>query len=110
MCSSCHFKIISRILIFAMLHLCWLNSYGYAEMVPMESSFEQPSQDETDRQRILDLMNRREVVDEFEKYGISKMEATARINSLTDEEVTQIAGKLDGLPAAGFFLPWFLVS
>ena len=59
---------------------------------------------------ILDLMNRREVVDEFEKYGISKMEATARINSLTDEEVTQIAGKLDGLPAAGFFLPWFLVS
>jgi Family of unknown function (DUF6627) len=48
-------------------------------------------------------MDRREVVDELEKYGINKVEATARINSLTDEEVTKIAGRLDELPAAGFF-------
>jgi Family of unknown function (DUF6627) len=99
--SSHHFKTISRILIFAMLHLCWLTSYGYAEMVPTESSIEQPSTSSTDRQRLLDLLNRQDVVDELEKYGISKLEATARINSLTEEEVTKIAGKLNELSEGG---------
>jgi len=101
--SSHYFKTITRILIFAMLHLCWLTSYGLAEMIPTESTIEQLSLDKTDRQRILDLMDRQEVVDELEKYGISKVEATTRINSLSDEEVIEIAGKLDELPAGGFF-------
>ena len=95
-------KTISQILILAMIHLCWLTSYGWAEMIPTESSIEQPSTSNTDRQRILDLLDRQEVIDELEKYGISKVEATARINSLTDEEVTEIAGKLDELPEGGF--------
>jgi Family of unknown function (DUF6627) len=87
-------KTISRILILAMLHLCWLTSYGYAEMVSTESA---QSQVQDDRQRILDLLDRQEVIGELEKYGISKVEAVARINSLTDEEVTEIAGRLDEL-------------
>jgi hypothetical protein len=64
-------------------------------MIPTESAAQ--SQVETDRQRILDLLNRQEVIDELEKYGIPKEEAAVRINSLTDEEVTEIAGKLDEL-------------
>jgi len=100
---SPHFKTISQILILAMLHLCWLTSYGYAEMIPTESANQ--SQVETDRQRILDLLDRQEVIDELEKYGINKVEATARINSLTDEEVTEIAGRLDELPEGGFLGP-----
>ena len=95
--SSHYFKAISRILIFAMLHLCWFSSYGYAEMIPTESA----NQVQNDRQRILDLLDRQDVVDELDKYGISKVEAVARINSLTDEEVTQIAGRLDELPPGG---------
>ena len=97
---SRYFKIISRILIVAMLHLCWLTSYGYAEMVPTESANQSQYQD--DRQRLLELLNRQEVIDELEKYGISKVEAVVRINSLSDEEVTKIAGKLDELPEGGY--------
>ena len=93
-------KIISRILILAMFHLCWLTSYGWAEIVSTDSAVQ--SQVQYDRQRILDLLNRQEVVDELEAYGINKVEAVARINSLTDEEVTEIAGKLDELPPRGF--------
>ena len=95
--SSSYFKTISQILILAMLHLCWLTSYGYAEVIPTESA----AQSQDDRQRLLDLLDRQEVVDELEKYGISKVEAVTRINSLMDEEVTQIAGKLDELPPGG---------
>jgi hypothetical protein len=90
---SRHFKTISRILIFAMLHLCWLASYGYAEMIPTESAV----QSQTDRQRLLDLLGRQKVIEELGKYGISKVEAVTRINSLTDEEITMITGKLDEL-------------
>ena len=44
-----------------MLHLCWITSYGYAEMVPTESAVQ--SQD--DRQRLLDLFDRQEVIEEL---------------------------------------------
>jgi Family of unknown function (DUF6627) len=102
--SSRHFKTISRILILAMLHLCWLTSYGYAEMIPTESAV----QSQTDRQRLLDLLDRQDVVNELQKYGISKVEATVRINSLTDEEVTKIVGKLDELPPGGGIVKRFV--
>jgi len=65
-------------------------------MVPTGSATQSQVQD--DRQRLLDLLHRQEVVNELEKYGISKVEAATRINSLTGEEVTKIAGKLDELP------------
>jgi Family of unknown function (DUF6627) len=102
MLSSSYFKTISQILILAMLHLCWLTSYGYAEMVPTESAVQSQVQD--DRQRLLNLLDRQEVVEELQKYDISKVEAVARINSLTDEEVTKIAGKLDELEAGGYIV------
>ena len=92
-------KTISRILILATLHLCWLTSYGYAEMVPTESANQLQVQD--DRQRILDLLDRQEVIDELQKYGVSKVEAVARINSLTDEELSTLANKMSRLPAGG---------
>jgi hypothetical protein len=97
---SPYFKTISQILILAMLNLCWLTSYGWAEMLPTDSTAQSQAQD--NRQRVLDLISHQEVVDEFEKYGISKVKATARINSLTDEEVSEIAGRLGELPEGGF--------
>lgn len=113
-------KIISRILIFAILHLCWFSSFGYAETITTESSLQFQTDTQTDRQRLLDLLDRQEVIGELEKYGISKVEATVRINSLTDEEVIEIAGKLDELPAGGnwlkiilsgiFFVPVVLID
>ena len=68
--------------------------------MPTDSTVQSQTQD--NRQRMLDFIYRREVVDEFEKYGISKEEVTARINSLTDEEVTEVAGRLGELPEGGF--------
>ena len=92
-------KTISRILILATLHLCWLTSYGYAEMVPTESANQLQVQD--DRQRILDLLDRQEVIDELQKYGVSKVEAVARINSLSNEELGALANEISRLPAGG---------
>lgn len=52
-----------------------------------------------DRARLLDLVSRDEVQAELKGYGISAEEAQARVASLTDEEVAQVAGRLDQLPA-----------
>lgn len=52
-----------------------------------------------DRARLADLVAREEVQRELKAYGISPEEAQARISSLTDEEVSQVAGRLDELPA-----------
>jgi hypothetical protein len=71
-------------------------------MVQTESSIEQSSTSNTDRQRLLDLLDRQEVVAELEKYGISKVEATARINSLTNEEVAALNKRIGQLHAGGF--------
>lgn len=92
-------KSISRLLIFAMLHLCWLTSYGWAEMVSTESAVQSYVQD--DRQRLLDLLNRQDVVDELEKYGISKGEAIARVESLTEKEVEELFAKMGRMPIGG---------
>lgn len=52
-----------------------------------------------DRARLADLIAREDVQSELKAYGISPEEAQARVNSLTDEEITQVAGRLDQLPA-----------
>jgi len=96
-------KTLSRILILALVHLCWLTSNGWAEMVPTDSAIqtESPSSIQADRQRLLDFMNREVVRKELKKYGITQQEAKERVNSLTDEEIIKIAGKLDQLSAGG---------
>ena len=52
-----------------------------------------------DRARINDLMAREDIQREFKIQGISPQEAQARVNSMTDQEVSQVVGRLDQLPA-----------
>jgi hypothetical protein len=54
---------------------------------------------DADRARLNDLLAREDVQRELKSYGISPDEAQARVSSLTDEEVAQVAGRLDQLPA-----------
>jgi hypothetical protein len=51
------------------------------------------------RRRLGELLAREEAVSQLEALGVAPDEARARVESLTDEEVLQIAGKLDALPA-----------
>lgn len=52
-----------------------------------------------DRARLNDLLAREDVQRELRANGVSPEEAQARVNNLTDEEVSQVAGRLDQLPA-----------
>lgn len=59
----------------------------------------QPEQ--TQRERVLQLVERPEVAKELEKYGISADQAKDRVAAMSEEEVAMVAGKLDSLPAGG---------
>jgi len=77
--SSRHFKAIIRILIFAMLHLCWLTSYGWAEMVKTQEVLNQETSHQITREMLIDALNREEVQKQLEQYGISRVEAVSQV-------------------------------
>ncbi len=57
------------------------------------------------RERLLATLERDDVMSQLEDYGIPLEEARARVESLTDDEILQIAGDLDALPAGGYAPP-----
>ena len=51
------------------------------------------------RERVNAFMARDDVKRQMETLGISPAEAQARVASLSDQEISQISGKLDTMPA-----------
>ena len=56
---------------------------------------------ENNRDRLRSLFDRAEFCAQLEAWGVDSQIAKARINSLTDEEVTEIVEQFDQLPAGG---------
>lgn len=52
-----------------------------------------------ERARIQDWLAREDVARQMRDYGVSTEEAQKRVDALSDEEVRNLAGKLDELPA-----------
>ncbi len=69
-----------------------------AEMVTTDQVIEQVDPPE-DRSRAMDFMLREDVQQQLTILGVDPEEAARRVASLSDEEIQQIAGRLDELPA-----------
>ncbi len=54
-----------------------------------------------DRDRVKNFLDRTEVRDQMQALGVDANAARARVDALTDEELAQIAGHIDQLPAGG---------
>jgi hypothetical protein len=57
------------------------------------------------------MLARPEVASEMQKMGIPPEKAAARVDAMTDAEVSQLAGRLNALPAGGALSTeeWLLV-
>lgn len=53
------------------------------------------------RQRLAALLARDDVAAALQGHGVDAVQARARVDSLSDEEVQQLAGRIDELPAGG---------
>ncbi len=94
-------KSIVCLLVAALLNLSLPLHAARAAMVGTEAVVETATQAEADRARLRALLLRDEARAQLETYGITRDEAAARLDALSDEEIVEIAGKLDALPAGG---------
>jgi len=62
---------------------------------------DQALQASSERERVKVMLARPEVAQQLQKFGINAQEAAARVDAMSNEEVTQLAGRLDALPAGG---------
>jgi hypothetical protein len=53
------------------------------------------------RDRVATLLDRADVRAQLEAHGVRPADVKARVAALTDEEVAQLTGQLDRLPAGG---------
>jgi len=69
-----------------------------AEMVTTDQVIQQVDPPE-DRSRAMDFMLREDVQQQLTILGVDPEEAARRVASLSDEEIQQIAGRLEEMPA-----------
>ena len=52
-----------------------------------------------EREAVMSFMAREDVQNELSKYGVDRDEAAARVAALSDQEISDIATRIDDLPA-----------
>ena len=57
--------------------------------------------EDPERDRVKSMLERPELATQLEKMGVSAADAKARVDAMTPEEVSQLAGRLDQLAAGG---------
>ena len=69
-----------------------------AALISSDAAVKQPA---SERARVQKMLERPDVAKELQKMGIKPADAKARVQAMSDAEVTQLAGRLDALPAGG---------
>jgi hypothetical protein len=54
-----------------------------------------------ERSRVLNILDRADVLAALKAHGVSSADVKARVAAMTDDEVAQLAGQIDSLPAGG---------
>lgn len=104
--STRHRPLTALLMSFVMTTMSLPIGVAHAGMVSTETIIEQRAsgatasdQDQGARERIRALLDRDDVRAQMVDLGITPSEAEARIAALTDQEIADIAGRLDTLPA-----------
>ncbi|MFL6567332.1 MAG: PA2779 family protein [Burkholderiales bacterium] len=84
-------RLISSLLIVC---LAGLGLPVHAGMLPADAA-------NPERLRVLTVLERSDVQAALQAHGVSSADVKARVAAMTDDEVAQVAGQLDSLPAGG---------
>ncbi len=93
-------KPVSHLLAFGILALSLQLPVAHAGMIGTEVVVN-AAQVQQDRERLRDVFNRDDVQAQLLARGVDPAQVQARVDSLTDQEVQTLAGKMDQLPAGG---------
>jgi hypothetical protein len=72
-----------------------------ASMVSTEEAVAVVPSQTGNRERALTLLQRSDIRDALEKWGVSAQEASLRVNAMSEQEVAQLADRLEQAPAGG---------
>ena len=93
-------KAIAILVIVTFSTFCIISAPARARMINTDEIFKQGQYD-LSRKSINTFLDRSEVQNFLVAWGVSPEEAKARIDSLTDEEIENIASRIDRMPAGG---------
>jgi len=96
-------RMISRLLIASVLSLSLPIQAAYAGIIGVDQ-VAVSEQSQNQRERIKSFLERADVVKAMQAEGLDASTANARVDALTDQEVQQVAGKIDTMPAGGDIL------
>lgn len=96
-------RLTSRLLIASILSLTLPIQAAYAGMIGVDK-VAASEQSQNQRERIKSFLEREDVVKAMQTEGLDASTAKARVDALTDQEVQQVAGKIDTMPAGGDIL------
>jgi hypothetical protein len=100
-------KSVSILMAVLMLMISAPVSSVFAAMIGTEALLVNPDTVDA-RDQLRSFLDRKDVQAELTARGIDPAEAKARVDSLSDAEVMQIADKIDGLPSGGDFWGTFV--
>jgi hypothetical protein len=106
--SRCWFRTIALTLATALFLTSLPLGAARAGLVTTEQLVEAKSA-ASDRERLAAILMRDDVRAQMEALGVDRDEALTRLASLSDQEVQQIAGQIDDLPAGQNFLVGVLI-
>ena len=89
----------SRVMMVCMLSF-GIQTSAFAGMISTDDAVDHALA-EQGRAKIIALIDREDVSLQLQAKGVTHDQAVARVNALSDEEVIQVSGKLDQLPAGG---------
>jgi hypothetical protein len=100
---SVFFKQVSRVLIVSTLGMCLPMAPAQAAMVGTGEavSSAQARTAEQQREHVRAMLARQDVQAGLLKQGVDPVAVKSRVDALTDNEVSQLSGKLDQAPAGG---------
>ena len=101
-------KSVSHLVAFGILALSLHLPAAHAGMIGTEAVVN-ATQIQQDRERLRDIFNRDDVKAQLLARGVDPAQVQARVDSLTDQEVQSLSGKIDQLPAGGDSLLGVLV-
>ncbi|WP_372521931.1 PA2779 family protein [Sulfuricaulis sp.] len=93
-------KPVGYLIIFGLLMLSLPLPTAHAGMIGTEAVVN-AAQVQQDRERLRNAFNRDDVKSQLIARGVDPAQVQARVDSLTDQEVQSLSGKIDQLPAGG---------
>jgi len=93
-------KPVGHLVVLGLLALSLHLPAAHAGMIGTEAVVN-AAQVQQDRERLRDVFNRDDVKAQLIARGVDPAQVQARVDSLTDEEVQSLSGKINQLPAGG---------